>query len=175
MISAPTENERTVTVMAEYIKRDEAIAALDKVRDDQRAFKYATASDFLSARDAIERAVKVLESLPAADVEPVRHGRWIKESDGGTRCSVCNKRVRDVREKLVELLKTNACPSPFICDPACRYYGLGDCFPERFADYLIAKGVTVQECGYCVSLTDCANAGVYCSICNKKVYKEGSD
>ena len=52
----------------------------------------------------------------------------------------------DVREKLVELLKTNACPSPFICDQACRYYGLGDCFPDRFADHLIANGVTAQEC-----------------------------
>ena len=51
----------------------------------------------------------------------------------------------DVREKLVELLKTIACPSPFMCDPACRYYGFGDCFPDRFADYLIANGVTVQE------------------------------
>ena len=51
----------------------------------------------------------------------------------------------DVREKLVELLKTNACPSPFMCDPACRYYGFGDCFPDRFADYLISHGVTVQE------------------------------
>ena len=51
----------------------------------------------------------------------------------------------DVREKLVELLKTNACPSPFMCDPTCRYYGYGDCFPDRFADYLIAHGVTVQE------------------------------
>ena len=51
----------------------------------------------------------------------------------------------DVREKLVELLKTNACPSPFMCDPTCRYYGFGDCFPDRFADYLIAHGVTVQE------------------------------
>lgn len=52
----------------------------------------------------------------------------------------------DVKEKLVELLKTNACPSPFMCDPTCRYYGFGDCFPDRFADYLIAHGVTVQEC-----------------------------
>ena len=26
--------------------------------------------------------------------------------------------------------------------------------------------------GRWVSLTDCANAGVYCSVCNKKVYKE---
>lgn len=53
----------------------------------------------------------------------------------------------DVREKLVELLKTNACPSPFICDQACKYYGYGDCFPYRFADHLIANGVTVQEYG----------------------------
>ena len=51
----------------------------------------------------------------------------------------------DVREKLVELLKTNACPSPFMCDQACKYYGYGDCFPDRFADHLIANGVTVQE------------------------------
>ena len=51
----------------------------------------------------------------------------------------------DVREKLVELLKTNACPSPFMCDQACKYYGYGDCFPDRFADHLIASGVTVQE------------------------------
>ena len=51
----------------------------------------------------------------------------------------------DVREKLVELLKTNACPSPFMCDPTCKYYGFGDCFPDRFADYLIAHGVMVQE------------------------------
>ena len=51
----------------------------------------------------------------------------------------------DVREKLVELLKTNACPSPFVCDPTCKYCGFGDCFPDRFADYLIAHGVMVQE------------------------------
>ena len=51
----------------------------------------------------------------------------------------------DVREKLVELLKTNACPSPFMCDQACKYYGYGDCFPDRYADHLISNGVTVQE------------------------------
>lgn len=53
--------------------------------------------------------------------------------------------MMDVREKLVELLKTNACPSPFMCGPTCKYYGFGDCFPDRFADYLIAHGVMVQE------------------------------
>ena len=51
----------------------------------------------------------------------------------------------DTREKLVELMKTNACPAPFMCDPTCRYYGYGDCFPDRFADHLIANGVTVNE------------------------------
>ena len=77
--------------MTEYIKRDEAIAALDKVRDDQRAFKYATASDFLSARDAIERAVKVLESLPAADVEPVKRGRWVHKIRYGEHAWFCSE------------------------------------------------------------------------------------
>ena len=62
----------------------------------------------------------------------------------------------DVREKLMHLLK--------------------DIMPlftfEEQVDHLIDNGVTVQERGYWVSLTDCANAGVYCSVCHKKVYKE---
>lgn len=64
----------------------------------------------------------------------------------------------DVREKLVELIEST------------RYWGSNT--SEEIADYLISNGVTVQKCGYWISLTDCANAGVYCSICNKKVYKE---
>ena len=43
---------------------------------------------------------------------------------------------------------------------------------EEFADHLIAHGVMVRETGHWVSLTDCSNAGVYCSVCHKKVYKE---
>jgi hypothetical protein len=30
----------------------------------------------------------------------------------------------------------------------------------------------IQKHGYWYTLTDCANAGTYCSVCNKKVYKE---
>ena len=63
----------------------------------------------------------------------------------------------DVREKLVELLKT-------------QFYDEYEF--EEIADWLIAHGVTVQDRGYWASLTDCANAGVYCSVCHKKVYKE---
>ena len=71
----------------------------------------------------------------------------------------------DVRKKLVELLKEVV---------AIQQCGFGDPRPtyETAARYLISNGVTVQECGYWVSLTDCANAGVYCSVCHKKVYKE---
>ena len=65
----------------------------------------------------------------------------------------------DIKEKLMELLDIMF---------------NGECCIDKTeaADFLIANGVTVQECGYWVSLTDCANAGVYCSVCHKKVYKE---
>ena len=64
----------------------------------------------------------------------------------------------DVREKLIELIES------------ARYWGCGT--SEEIAENLIANGVTVQDHGYWASLTDCANAGVYCSVCNKKIYKE---
>ena len=63
----------------------------------------------------------------------------------------------DVREKLVEILADA---------------GMGKIERNFLADQLIANGVTVQEYGHWVSLTDCSNAGVYCSVCNKKVYIE---
>ena len=64
----------------------------------------------------------------------------------------------DVMEKLVELIES------------ARYWGSNT--SEEIADKLLENGVTVQERGYWASLTDCANAGVYCSVCHKKVYKE---
>ena len=63
----------------------------------------------------------------------------------------------DAMEKLVELIES------------ARYWGSNT--SEEIADHLIRNGVTVQERGYWASLTDCANAGVYCSVCHKKVYK----
>ena len=64
----------------------------------------------------------------------------------------------DVRGKLVELLES------------ARYWGSNT--SEEIAGTLLENGVTVQERGYWASLTDCANAGVYCSVCHKNVYKE---
>lgn len=66
--------------------------------------------------------------------------------------------MMDTRKKLVEL---------FI-----NIIGLTPTDAEIYANDFIAHGVTVQEYGHWVSLTDCSNAGVYCSVCNKKVYIE---
>ena len=38
--------------------------------------------------------------------------------------------------------------------------------------YMPAADVDPVRHGLWISLTECANAGVYCSVCNKKVYKE---
>ena len=92
--------------MAEYIEHEAAIAALNKVRDDQTVSKYLSVDDCLVARDAIERATKVLESLPAADVEPVRHGVWIEyQIPPIICCSNCDW-ATDVKEK-----NFNYCPN----------------------------------------------------------------
>lgn len=72
----------------------------------------------------------------------------------------------DVREKLVEILKQ----APFEGRVLDEWWWEEKI--KKIADHLISNSVTVQECGYWVSLTDCANAGVYCSVCHKKVYKE---
>lgn len=77
--------------MGEYIEREAAIAALIEFRGDQTVSKYATVMQYKAARDAISRATKVLESLPAADVEPVKHGMWIaKQTALGTKYTVCS-------------------------------------------------------------------------------------
>ena len=74
----------------------------------------------------------------------------------------------DAREKLVELLvefvEVDVWDNGEFIDKDIDF--------GKIAENLISHGVTVQECGYWVSLTDCANAGVYCSVCHKKVYKE---
>ncbi len=59
--------------MAEYIEREKV---LSKAAPVEGCF-----SDMISAYDII--------MLPAADVAPVRHGRWIEHEDGVFTCSEC--------------------------------------------------------------------------------------
>ena len=57
--------------MEEYIKREEAIEAV----------KHAWAKGLEPSQH--------IEIIPASDVAPVRHGRWIKHDDGVFTCSEC--------------------------------------------------------------------------------------
>ena len=47
------------------------------------------------------------------------------------------------RERLIDLLKNDNCPSPFICDANCKYINSENCLAERTADYLLENGVIV--------------------------------
>lgn len=36
-----------------------------------------------------------VKNAPTIEAEPVRHGHWVAEPDGGTRCSVCKQTVKE--------------------------------------------------------------------------------
>ena len=63
--------------MPEYIEREKV---LSKAAPVEGCF-----SDMISAYDVI--------MLPAADVAPVRHGRWIASHDEFCACSICKSPV----------------------------------------------------------------------------------
>lgn len=81
-----------------------------------------------------------------------------------------------MKEKMVELLKHDPCPSPFPfeCPESCKYnYDSGEtCFAERYADYLLANGLTFQQHGRWLGEGDGYADGEivydvwYCSECN---------
>ena len=67
--------------MAEYIKRESAIDAVLDVFYDT--------TDIDLSGEKLEAAIL---NVPAADVDPVRHGRWVQQPLNGThiwRCSKC--------------------------------------------------------------------------------------
>lgn len=77
--------------MAEYIERE---AAVSFIRENQ----CKKCSDIgLCGNCAVLTAIKLFESVPSADVQPVRHGRWTDirtiEHDGNWYCSVCDKEI----------------------------------------------------------------------------------
>ena len=51
-------------------------------------------------------------------------------------------------------------------------YNVAVSFNENQAKYIESLDIKKTAHGHWVSLTECSNAGVYCSVCNKKVYKE---
>ena len=59
------ENERTVTVMAEYIEREAAYEDFEKCNSENPKWTPSRVKAFIARQKA-------------ADVAPVRHGRWIE-------------------------------------------------------------------------------------------------
>lgn len=69
--------------MAEYIKRE---AALEESVELYHWCGYEDRyGDFVPV-DAIQR-------IPAADVAPVRHGRWERTADGAALCTACKRKM----------------------------------------------------------------------------------
>ena len=80
--------------MAEYIEREAAIAVIEeKQKELCPVGMYSRHAVYGSDRekfDAWEEIIEAIEAIPAADVQPVRHGRWIKRG-WSTVCSECGE------------------------------------------------------------------------------------
>lgn len=82
----------------EYIEREAAVVMADYAEDEHPYDKDPKRPETFSAyhegwSDACDYIRSRLESLPAADVAPVRHGRWIWADDGYLRCSNCHQKA----------------------------------------------------------------------------------
>ena len=58
---------------------------------------------------------ELIDNMPTADVEPVRHGRWIKSKAGGVLCSECYSYAPNVEKgsfttRRIEQEKSAYCP-----------------------------------------------------------------
>ena len=90
MISAPTENERTVTAMAEYIECRNCESPDCKVCNIKNLETMLKNGKF----DCLMNENRCVN--PSADVATVRHGRWKCHGDCGvTECSVCGWSIEE--------------------------------------------------------------------------------
>ena len=88
MDTAPEENGKKVLTMAEYIEREALMVALCK--------EIVGDGDYYNGKDDMQDQIRDMVSrFPAADVAPVRHGRWewCKYYDGDSIlvCSECGR------------------------------------------------------------------------------------
>ena len=104
--SAPTEKERIMNKMDEYIKKNalyEKIAQLEEFSRD-RYLKIPSDSPCRPRymAELVERTYfkRIIADFPAEDVEPVRHGQWIMGTGenglhtGHRKCSRCGEIVK---------------------------------------------------------------------------------
>lgn len=88
--------------MAEYVEKDAAIKALQLVcLYDSGEQENATTA---AMNFAFNHCKEKIAALPAADVAPVRHGRWLGHEYGFAWCSLCHERQE------VDFAPHNYCP-----------------------------------------------------------------
>lgn len=77
--------------MDEFISRKAAIAYIREQSEEcQKAFEELGGESGIYA-DAYNDLAEDFYSIPAADVAPVVHGRWVFGGDGCVICSECNE------------------------------------------------------------------------------------
>lgn len=100
--------------MAEYIERKDAIKEIFEMYERE----FPTASGVLD-EFATRLVPQTLKNLPAADVTPVVHGRWIRtvphDRESSVMCSVCGETF-DYIDGVCHLVRKNVLP-PYC--PAC--------------------------------------------------------
>ena len=92
--------------MSEYINKQDALYATDVGRDNWTSPNNAEA--WWACGEMKDAIRKTIESLPAVDAEPVRHGRWIGD-EFGSRCGVCG--LYAYRDKFDKPWESPYCPN----------------------------------------------------------------
>lgn len=77
--------------MAEYIEREAAVNAIIAIMPSMSTPDGHGERDdlVLAAQEMCEDNIREINNIPAADVAPVVHGRWVYGEDVGIQCSVC--------------------------------------------------------------------------------------
>lgn len=71
--------------MSEYIEREAAIQSIEEVVVAMESW----ITDYQAQRRGLMTAITIVTDVPAADVAPVRHGRWNRDKDGLVWCCLC--------------------------------------------------------------------------------------
>lgn len=99
--------------MAEYISREAALKKLQMqlldLEADQDKGEYSELCENRGARDALDEAIYDIRTLKAADVQPVKHGRWKHIAGMNSKCSEC-ERYFPVQEFDSRPFDINFCP-----------------------------------------------------------------
>ena len=101
IFTVPTEKEKKVLTMAEYIERE-------AISEEIRKYYYKNPPNFSYGEGfdrGLDRAQRAILDAPAADVAPVRHGRWLCVDTDTEQFFLCN------RCKKKEYWESDYCPS----------------------------------------------------------------